>query len=108
MNEMEWTVSPRSKAMSPRVRRQISSEVDLIGRFAEAYRRKFSTLIDRMDHGGDLAVDMASLRLCVEAVDMMLANQSELARVLRSMAGSEDVQRPVARQSSDHAMTKHQ
>ena len=80
--------------MSPRVRRQISNEVDLIGRFAEAYRRKFSTLIDRMNHGGDLAVDMASLRLCVEAVDMMLANQSELARALRELTEGTDVRRP--------------
>jgi hypothetical protein len=72
-------------AMSPRVRRQIAQEVDLIGKFAETYRRKFSALIDRMNRGADSTTDLASLRLCVEAVDMMLSNQTELAKVLRAM-----------------------
>lgn len=77
--------------MSPRVRRQITEEVDLIGRFATTYRRKFSSLIDRLNHGGDLATDVAGLRLCVEAVDMMLANQTELARMLRDMTNEQVV-----------------
>jgi hypothetical protein len=72
--------------MSPTTRRQLRQEVDLIGRFAESYRRKFSELIDRLNHSPTThSTDLASLRLCVEAVDMMLSNQTELARVLRDL-----------------------
>jgi hypothetical protein len=72
--------------MSPTTRRQLQQEVDLIGRFAESYRRKFSALIDKLNHNpSDQRTDLASLRLCVEAVDMMLSNQTELARVLRDL-----------------------
>ena len=74
--------------MSPRMRRQMAQEVDLIGRFAESYRRKFSALINRMNRGVDETTDLASLRLCVEAVDMMLANQTEMAKMLRAMTGA--------------------
>jgi hypothetical protein len=72
--------------------RQIEREVDLIGRFAETYRRKFSVLIDRLNHPQrkDSTTDLASLRLCVEAVDMMLSNQSEITRILREIAASKD------------------
>jgi hypothetical protein len=73
--------------MSPTTRRQLQQEVDLIGRFAQSYRRKFSALIDRLNHSpSNPSTDLASLRLCVEAVDMMLSNQTELARVLRDLA----------------------
>jgi hypothetical protein len=71
--------------MSPHTCRQLRQEVDLIGRFAESYRRKFSALIDRLNQSSDPSADLASLRLCVEAVDMMLSNQTELARVLREL-----------------------
>ena len=84
--------------MSPHARHHLRQEADLIGRFAESYRRKFSTLIDRLNHPqrGD-ASDLASLRLCVEAVDMMLSNQTELARVLRDMTDTAVVERKPAR-----------
>ncbi|HEY7086464.1 MAG TPA: hypothetical protein VH518_00165 [Tepidisphaeraceae bacterium] len=72
--------------MTFKARQQLRQEVDLIGRFAETYRRKFSALIERLNTHPDSSADIASLRLCVEAVDMMLANQSELVRVLREMA----------------------
>jgi len=70
--------------MSPQTRRHLQQEVDLIGRFADSYRRRFSVLIDQLNH--NLAADPASLRLCVEALDMILSNQSELARVLGELA----------------------
>jgi len=72
--------------MSPHVRRQLRQEVDLIGRFAESYRRKFSAVIDRLNQNTEATLDQASLRLCVETVDMMLSNQSELTRVLSQLA----------------------
>jgi hypothetical protein len=71
--------------MTPHARQQLRQEVDLIGRFAETYRRKFSALIERLNNRPDSSADVASLRLCVEAVDMMLANQSELVRVIQEL-----------------------
>jgi hypothetical protein len=69
--------------MSPQTRQQLQQEVDLIGRFTESYRRKFSVIIERLNQNqSDASTDLASLRLCVEAVDMILSSQSELARVL--------------------------
>jgi hypothetical protein len=79
--------------------RQIEREVDLIGRFAQTYRRKFSVLIDSLNRPQrrDSTTDLASLRLCVEAVDMMLSNQSEITRILREIAASRDEPRQVMR-----------
>jgi len=68
--------------MSPESRGKLIAEADLISRFAESYRRKFSTLIDRMNHHPDPNLDTVSLKLCVEAVDMMLATQKHLANAL--------------------------
>jgi hypothetical protein len=65
--------------MSSHLCGQLRQEVDLISRFAESYRRKFSALIEQMNHPHDPATDQASLRLCVEAVDMILATQQHLA-----------------------------
>jgi hypothetical protein len=73
-------------------RDQLRKEVDLIGRFAESYRRKFYILIDQLNTRPDASVDIASLRLCVEAVDMMLANQTELVRMLRELVDSNSPQ----------------
>jgi hypothetical protein len=61
---------------------KLRQEVDLIARFTETYRRRFSSLIDRMNHETSPAMDLASLRLCVEAVDMMLASQKQLCDAL--------------------------
>jgi hypothetical protein len=72
--------------MSSQTRQHLQQEVDLIGRFAESYRRRFSVLIDHLNNNLASSTDSASLRLCVEAVDMVLSNQSELARVLGEMA----------------------
>lgn len=73
--------------MSARARK-LQQEADLIGRFVESYRRRFSTVIDRMNRGVDPAADSASLRLCVEAMDMLLANQQELSRILGELTQS--------------------
>lgn len=65
---------------------RLREEVDLISRFTESYRRKFSDMIDRMNHDTDRANDGASLRLCVEAVDMMLSSQKQLCRALAEIS----------------------
>ena len=74
--------------MSAPVNGKLRQEVDLIARFTETYRRRFSSMIDRMNHATDPQTDMASLRLCVEAVDMMLASQKQLCRALAEMTAS--------------------
>ena len=61
---------------------RLREEADLIARFTESYRRRFSSMIDQMNRGDSAAVDMAGLRLCVEAVDMMLASQKQLCKAL--------------------------
>ena len=68
--------------MSPESRGRLLAEADLISRFAESYRRKFSHLIDRMNHHPDPSLDTDSIKLCVEAVDMMLTTQKQLANAL--------------------------
>ena len=67
-------------------RDKLRQEVDLITRFTETYRRKFSSMIDRLNGQTDPATDLASLRLCVEAVDMMLSSQKQLCKALSEMS----------------------
>ena len=69
---------------------KLRKEVDLISRFTDTYRRQFSSLIDRMNRGANPATDLASLRLCIEAVDMMLASQKQLCKALAEIAPSSD------------------
>ena len=72
--------------MSAQMNGKLRDEVILISRFTDNYRRRFSSMIDRMNRGDNPATDMASLRLCIEAVDMMLASQKQLCRALSEMA----------------------
>ena len=80
--------------MSPQLRGEIRQEADLIARFAQTYRRRFSELIERMNRtqsgaiapGSEAAPDPESLRLCVEAVDMMLLTQQHLAKALDAIS----------------------
>src|SRR5687768_14276223 len=83
----------RAPRMSPQHRRQIRQEVDLIQRFADSYRRKFADLIDRMNRattattGPEVArPDLNCLKLCVEAVDMMLATHHRLAAAVARLS----------------------
>ena len=71
--------------MSPEQRLQ--KEADLIESFTQTYRLKFQELIDRLNSGVAAgASDLQCVRLCVEAVNMMLASQSQVARTLREIA----------------------
>jgi hypothetical protein len=70
--------------MSVLIRGQIRQEVELIQRFADSYGPKFHELIDRLNApAATTAVDgVAVVRLCVEAMDMLLASQSHLASLI--------------------------
>ena len=61
---------------------RLRQEVDLMERFAQSYRRKVGDLIARLN-GDPSPSDLQCVRLCVEAVDMMLASQSQVAQTLR-------------------------
>jgi hypothetical protein len=65
---------------SQRLRR----EVDLMERFTQSYRRKFAELIERLN-APSTPSDLQCVRMCVEAVDMMLESQSQMAKTLREL-----------------------
>lgn len=71
--------------MSPSQARRLQEEMDLMDRFSRSYRRKFALLIEQLNRPGATS-DPASMRLCIEAVDMMLASQSQVASSLRELA----------------------
>lgn len=75
--------------MRPDTAAEIANEVRLIQQFADSYRRKISSIIDNLN--GDLrrVPDAQCVRLCVEAVDMMLMNQREMAKMLSRLSANE-------------------
>jgi hypothetical protein len=73
--------------MSTHLRHKIRREVELIQRFAGSYGRKFDALIARLNHTPADSADGQSLRLCVEAINMVLNMQEHLAGVLADLTG---------------------
>jgi hypothetical protein len=71
--------------MAPHVARQLRQEANLLRAFVQAYQPKFEHLIDRLNHA-DPASEMHSVRLCVETLAMMLANQEHLAQMLYELS----------------------
>ena len=70
---------------------RLRAEADLIEAFTRTYGRKFSEMIDRLNHPAGAAPasglsDLQCVRLCVEAVNMMLASQAQVARTLQEFA----------------------
>ena len=74
--------------MLPQIAKKLREEADLVERFTQTYRMKFAHLIDRLN-AGEAPTDLQSIRLCVEAVNMMLASQSQMARTIREIAEEE-------------------
>jgi hypothetical protein len=80
--------------------RRLREEAALVERFVECYRRQFDAIIRRLNESSRAASVNAghagharqadpsgqSLRLCVEAVSMMLATHGQMARALRQVA----------------------
>lgn len=81
--------------MSSELASEILSEVKLIQQFTDSYRSKFSSVIARLN--GDLgrAADAQAVRLCVEAVDMMLMSQRQLAQAI-SRIGQDELRPRIA------------
>ena len=72
--------------MSPSQSRRLQEEMDLMERFSRSYRQKFALLIEQLNRPG-ASSDPTSVRLCIEAMDMMLATQTQVASSLRALAG---------------------
>jgi hypothetical protein len=73
--------------MSTQMRQRIQQEVELIERFAGSYGKRFDEVITRMNGESSPAIpDGQCLRLCVEAVNMVLSLQGQLARVLDDLS----------------------
>ena len=69
--------------------RRLRQEVDLMERFTQTYRLKFANLIDRLNAAADTPSDLQCVRLCVEAVNMMLDSHTQVARTLREIADAD-------------------
>ena len=76
--------------MSPQARQAIRKEADLTERVVEYYRRLFAGLIARMNREPTVRSDIECMRMCVEAVDMMLENQGRMTKALREIAEDPD------------------
>ena len=72
--------------MSHESSRRIREDLELIGRFAHAYRERFSSLITEMNTAPTASTAGEGLRLCVEALNMVLHTQDSLALALRELA----------------------
>jgi len=68
---------------------RLRQEVDLMERFTQTYRLKFASLIDRLNAAADAPSELQCVRLCVEAVNMMLDSHTQVARTLREMTGGD-------------------
>ena len=79
--------------MSVALARDIQVEADLIERFVRTYRRRFASAIEHLNRQvetqDDSSPQLHCLRLCVEAMDMMLMNQDRMAQAMREIAGGE-------------------
>ena len=71
--------------MSIETQQQIRSDLAVIERFANTYREQFSQLIRELNNDPTPQTGRRCLRLCVEAVNMLLDTQNHLANALRTM-----------------------
>jgi len=74
--------------MTAVARQRIHEDLELIERFSSSYCREFSSLIRELNADPTPQTGRKSLRMCVEAVNMLLDNQKQLAAALRSMSES--------------------
>jgi hypothetical protein len=72
--------------MSHASRRRIREDLELIERFAHTYRERFNSLIAELNTAPTPDTASVGLRLCVEALNMVLHTQDSLAFALRELA----------------------
>jgi hypothetical protein len=71
---------------------RLREEANLVERFTQTYRMKFAELIERLNTDSAPS-DLQCVRMCVEAVNMMLDSQTHMARTLRALADDAPVAR---------------
>ena len=72
--------------MPPQAQNQLRQDLDVIERFARTYRERFSILIQQLNDDPTPQTGRQCLRLCVEAVNMLLSTQNQMASALRSLS----------------------
>ena len=87
--------SPQATLLPPEAGVRLQQEAALVERFVECYRRQFDVLIRRLNETtrtcpGPPDAGADSIRLCVEAVNMMLATHGQMARALRQLGLPQD------------------
>ena len=76
--------------MSPQVRLRLRQEVDLIDRFTQTYRQQFCELVKELNSAAPGADAMQrSVRLGIEAINVLLSIQSHLAESLRQISAED-------------------
>ena len=80
--------------MAVEAREQMLQEAELATRFANIYRRQFAELIDRLNRNLSEPPDRNGLRLCVEAIDMMLATQTYLTKAIAQLGLAAEAPHP--------------
>ncbi|MGA2499741.1 MAG: hypothetical protein ABSH20_18555 [Tepidisphaeraceae bacterium] len=79
--------------MRPHPQHPLEQELDVIQRFADSYQRQFAVLIRQLNGPPVPGASAQGLRLCVEAVNMMLESHRTLATAVRELAQSTTVRR---------------
>ena len=73
--------------MSPNAHQQIRADLELIERFAHSYRERFAVAIAELNGTPTAQTGDQCLRLCVEAVNMILSVQDTLAVAVKRLNG---------------------
>lgn len=64
---------------------QLRQDVEVMQRYASYYQQQFTRMIDTLNRQTVATAETQCLRLCVEAVNMVLDTQSRLACSLRDL-----------------------
>jgi hypothetical protein len=81
---------------NPRTHLHLQQELDVIQRFADSYQKQFAVLIRQLNGPPAAGAPVQGLRLCVEAVNMMLESHRTLATAVQELTRATSV-RPAAR-----------
>ncbi len=71
--------------MLSRAQHPLEQELDVIQRFADTYQKQFAVLIRELNGPPVPGASSQGLRLCVEAVNMMLESHRTLAMALQDL-----------------------
>lgn len=80
--------------MSRLTHQRIDRELDLIERLSRVYQSQFAELISELNTAPTNQTTGQCLRLCVEAVNMLLDSHNQLASAMRSLAEEARSARP--------------